>query len=148
MDASDRAVALFSSGWNCAESTFRALTEGIPGADAWTRAAAPFGAGLAWEGHVCGAVTGCAMALGVSLGRAHPGDAEAKTRTYAAGSALVRRVEEQFGSVQCRVLTGLDFHLARDRERYHEDVHTRVCVPLVRAAVRIAEEEEARVKMP
>lgn len=143
MPEPETAVKLFDEGWSCAESTFRAMTEGQPDAGPWIRAAATFGAGIAWQGHVCGAVTGCAMAIGVLTGRAELDDQAAKARSYAIVASLIQKMEARFGTIQCAALTGLDFRLPEHRARYQEDVHGRVCVPLVRAAVEITLEELA-----
>jgi len=145
-EVQDKAAVLFEDGWNCAESAFKALAEGQDGAQEWTRAAAAFGAGVAWEGHVCGALTGCAMAVGMRLGRRDPEDEVSKMRSYRIVQDLFRGVEARYGTVQCRALTGLDFHKLDDRMRYAEHVHGDVCIPLLKLAVettaRALKEEE------
>ena len=98
------------------------------------RLATPFGGGVARRGMLCGALSGALMALGLHLGRSVPGDDEAKARAYAAGEALLAAVEARFGSIQCRVLTGLD---SRDPARpdAFPPVKQRVCIPLLRMVV-------------
>ena len=65
-----RAEGLFATGYNCAESTVTALVEGqgeqcscLPGL------ATGLGGGIGHTGHVCGALTGAAMALGLASSR-------------------------------------------------------------------------------
>lgn len=136
----DVAVEHFEGGYNCAESSLLALS----GAQARVqgelqRLATPFGGGVARRGMLCGALTGSLMAIGLHLGRSVPGDDEAKERAYAAGEALLAAVEARFGGVQCRVLTGLDFHDPASHDAF-PPVKQKVCIPVLRMAVELARE--------
>ena len=70
------------------------------------RVATAFGGGLSRQGHVCGAVTGGLMAIGLALGRRAKTDS--KEPAYAAGVELQRRFLAAFGTLNCRDLTGCD----------------------------------------
>ena len=137
--ASEHAVRLFDSGFNCAESAVTAVLEAI-GRDAShaQRMATAFGAGLARRGGACGAVSGAAMALSSLLGRSDPQDDEGKERVYAAVLALAARIEAVHGSVECRRLTGLDFNDPESHETFKVSVRADVCVKVLSLAVATA----------
>lgn len=131
----DVAVEHFEGGYNCAESALLALSDDRTRVQGeLQRLATPFGGGVARRGMLCGALSGALMALGLHLGRSVPGDDEAKARAYAAGEALLAAVEARFGSIQCRVLTGLDFHDPSSHDAF-PPVKQKVCIPLLRMAV-------------
>ena len=70
------------------------------------RIATPFGAGLGQAGMLCGAVAGTVMALGILKGRDEGGG---ETRdVYGDTRTLVEEFRSHFGSLDCRVLTGID----------------------------------------
>lgn len=132
-----KAMEYFVGGYNCAESALLAL-----GGDEarvqgeLQRLATAFGGGTARRGMLCGAVAGAAMALGLHLGRSLPGDNEGRDRVYQAAEELMTAVERRFGSVQCRHLTGLDFHDPGSHDAF-PPIKERVCIPLLRYVVEL-----------
>lgn len=129
---SARARKLFDSGFNCAESVFYAVAQELdlkPGKA--QKLATGFGAGIARQGLVCGALSGATMAMGLALGRTKPRDKEAKERVYALVGKLEKDFLKEAGAFNCREITGLDFHEPGDQKRYASSVHRRVCAPLV-----------------
>lgn len=134
----ERAVEYFNSGYNCAESVLKAVVESMElGMEHPERVATPFGGGIGRQGHVCGCLTGAAMAVGLAIGRTAASDLAGKTHAYDAVARLFERFNSQAGAVQCRELTGLQFN---------ETTHHQVCCPLVRLAVRITCEEIADLR--
>lgn len=131
------ALASFRGGFNCAESAARALLAGHPAAADVARGACGFGAGVARHGTICGALTGCAIALGAWLGRDDAADEAAKARTYAAIDAVVSGFEQRFGSSQCSALTGIDWSSPDASEAFRaRGLFEGTCVPAVEHAVR------------
>ena len=140
----DAAAGLFDSGYNCAESLLLALApddapKGIQ------RAATALGGGIARAGLACGCLTGAAIAVGMRVGRTSPEDKESKERAYAIMAKIVRRVEEAFGTTECRKLTGLDFNAENPKEEL-DRVHSEVCAKLVRFVAEAAADEIAAVE--
>ncbi len=128
-DPRDVAVRHFNSGYTCAEAMLLALApEGVAEPH---RAGAAFGGGIARQGLTCGCLTGCAIAVGLRLGRTSPDDTERKDLVYGVVNAVFRRFEERFGTLECRDLTGLDFNEEHPQEVL-DRVHDDVCVKLVR----------------
>jgi len=148
--AGERAVALFESGYNCAEAIVRALAPSALDAEPTLhRAATGFGAGIARRGLTCGCLTGFAIAVGLRLGRTAPEDLNGKERTYWIIDEIMDRFAARFGRVDCRALTGLDFNAPIPQEE-KDRVMREVCARLVRftaetgsAALATAEREEA-----
>ncbi|HNX50832.1 MAG TPA: C-GCAxxG-C-C family protein [Thermoanaerobaculaceae bacterium] len=133
----ETAVGHFVGGYNCAESALLALGgEQARVQGELQRLATAFGGGTARRGMLCGAVAGAAMSLGLHLGRSLPGDSEGRDRVYHAAEELMAAVEARFGSVQCRQLTGLDFHDPGSHDAF-PPVKERVCIPLLRYVVEL-----------
>ena len=128
-DPRDVAVEQFDRGYNCAEAMLLALA---PAAIAEPqRAGAAFGGGIARRGLTCGCLTGCAVAVGLRLGRTSPEDKETKELVYRVVNGVFRRFEDDFGTLECRKLTGLDFNQENPQEEL-DRVHAEVCTKLVR----------------
>jgi len=128
-DPRDVAVEQFDRGYNCAEAMLLALA---PTAIAEPqRAGTAFGGGIARRGLTCGCLTGCAAAVGLRLGRTSPDDTDSKEFVYRVVNGVFRRFEEEFGTLECRKLTGLDFNQENPQEEL-DRVHAEVCTKLVR----------------
>lgn len=131
---SDRAVALFQSGYNCAEAMLRAAAEEL-GRDPNTVSslATGLGGGVGRTGNLCGALTGGVLALGLAVGRESPTDTDRKEVAYAQARLLEARFEAAHGTLNCRELIGLDLTTHAGLERAHqEDRFRKVCDPIVR----------------
>jgi len=134
-DPRDVAVAGFERGYNCAEAMLLALAP--TDMTEPQRTGAAFGGGIARRGLVCGCLTGCAAAVGLRMGRTSPEDTEGKELVYRIVGNVLRRFEEEFGTLECRKLTGLDFNEENPQEEL-DRVHREVCVPLVRFVADVA----------
>jgi C_GCAxxG_C_C family probable redox protein len=112
----------FARGFNCAQSVFAAFAErfGITTGFA-IRLAAPFGAGMARQGEVCGALSGALMVLGLEYGGERPED---KDEIYRITRQFMEQFEERHGTILCRRLLGHDIstprgmQAARDQNRF------------------------------
>lgn len=127
MTKADLAEALFSKGYNCAQSVLCAFTEDL-GVDMDTamRMSSSLGGGLGHAGEVCGAVLGMAMAVGLmhGTGTTLP-DMEAKGALNEKTRLLVEDFRAKFGSSGCD-----DLREAGNRT---------ICMPYVRYAAALAE---------
>lgn len=119
-----------TGGLNCAESTLKGLTTylGID-SDAVYRIATPFGGGLARNGYLCGSLAAGLMVLGLKYGRTSP-DQERKVANDRADLLLDKFIAE-YGTINCRELTGLDLKDENQVKAKKEQVHETVCRPLV-----------------
>ncbi len=129
---------LFRTGkLNCAETVLTTLSQyyGETGGFA-PRIATAFGGGICSRQGICGAVTGGLMAIGLKLGRKNPGDDKAPANE--AGKSLLKWVEENYPSLDCRALADADFSDPEQLARFRAPggAHETVCVPLVEAVSR------------
>jgi C_GCAxxG_C_C family probable redox protein len=141
--ATEYALELFRSGYNCAESTLLAIakTMGIACHDI-PKMASGFGAGLGRHGEVCGAVSGAVMAIGFLHGRKENPDAASKEKIYAIVKDFVFTFEEEFKCVRCKDITGCDMLTEEGMQKAKDlNVHGGICSE----AVAFATEEACRV---
>ncbi len=124
---------------NCAQAVFSAFAPrfGLPEETA-LKIAAPFGGGMARQGHVCGAVTGGLMALGLRHGHTRRAD---QATSYRLGQALIRQFEAHHGSVLCRDLIGCDLTTPLGlANALRKGVFKKICPNLVRDAIAMVSE--------
>ncbi len=96
----------FARGFNCAQSVFSAFAGRFKVSSEFAlRLTAPFGAGMARQGEVCGALTGALMVLGLQYGQARP---EGKEQTYCIARGFMDGFQQRHGSLLCRELLGYD----------------------------------------
>ncbi len=142
MHETETAVSLFSRGFNCSQSLLLAFAPrfGIESALA-ARIASPFGGGIARQGHVCGAIAGAVMVVGLHGGNATPDDTASKEAAYAKVRTLMARFATVHGTTECRQLTGYDLSTPEGYAAATEArVFTEHCPAFVRtAAVLVAE---------
>jgi len=129
----DIAASHFKSGFNCAESVLLTLTEILKvDCDVAPRIATGFGAGVGRCGDVCGALSGAVMMLSLKYGRENGADAEAKDRLYGMVQRLFDIFENEFGSVRCKDITGIDLRTSEGMARFKaEDLHNTLCPKFV-----------------
>lgn len=139
MSKVNQAVDCFNSGFNCAQAVLSAYCEEL-GLDRESalKLSCAFGGGIGRLGHVCGAVSGACLLIGLKYGQALPNDSAAKEKTYALAQEFSKRFEERNGSVLCRDLLGVDL-LSGDKSLAAERVRS-VCPKMVRDAAEIIEE--------
>lgn len=104
----EKAVALFSCGYNCSQAVFMAYADlfGID-PEVADKLSAPFGGGLGGMRHVCGTVSAMAMCAGLNEGPTG-GDQQKKRQTFNAVCALSDKFRERHGSIVCSQLRGLE----------------------------------------
>jgi C_GCAxxG_C_C family probable redox protein len=140
---SDAAVAVMDAGGNCAQAVLSVFCAAL-GLEKGTalRIASGFGAGMAREQEVCGALTGGIMAIGLKHGQERAGDKEAKEKTYALTRELLARFRSQFGACRCLdLLGGCDLKTEAGQKRFSDEgLLDKVCHACVRGAVRVLEE--------
>ncbi|MEM4704472.1 MAG: C-GCAxxG-C-C family protein [Candidatus Bathyarchaeia archaeon] len=134
--AQEKAVKLFSDGFNCAQSVLSATLEHwncknelVP------KIATAFGAGIGRCGSVCGAVTGAVMAIGARFGTNEP-SAEKRLKAYQLAQTFYRKFERKHGSVLCRELIGYNLSVPEELEKAKKSgVFEEKCPLFVKTAV-------------
>ena len=131
------AKTFFSSGFNCAESSLLSICKALKiNSDAVPNIATGFGAGVSRHGSICGALSGAVMAMGLAEGRKDPKDNDTKIKLYEKAAAFLDKFKTEFGTVDCRELTGCNLLSAEGREKFtNEKFHGEVCTKFVEFAV-------------
>ncbi|MDP7110652.1 MAG: C-GCAxxG-C-C family protein, partial [Myxococcota bacterium] len=109
MDRAKRAVTQFLGPYNCTQSVLEAFAaeHGLESQMA-RRLATPFGAGFGHSGGMCGVVSGALLVIGLAHGQSDETDPGAKELTYAMAQEFIDEFGQRAGSVDCRVLVGVD----------------------------------------
>jgi C_GCAxxG_C_C family probable redox protein len=136
----NEAEACFSSGFNCCQSVLSAYGKELGlGEKEALKIASGFGAGIAYMGDICGAVTGAFMLIGLKYGRFEAEDAAAKDKTYKLIREFVRLFKEKNGSIKCNELLDTDVNTEEGlKKAYEADKFSTVCPKMVRDAAEIA----------
>ncbi len=116
MDHSEKALDLFDTKFNCAQSVLTAFAEELGMAeDESLRVACAFGGGMGRQQQTCGAVTGAAMALGLKYGKGRNDSDDKKLLTYEKTVELFDEFSKLNGSTLCfKLLDDLDMRNEED----------------------------------
>lgn len=141
MKNSEKAVKLFTDGYNCAQAVFGAFAEDL-GFDEATalKIAAPFGGGFGRQREVCGAVSGMLMAFGYIYGYDTAETGEIKMAHYEQTCTLCDKFKEQNGSIICREILKTTEVGGSPEKRTRQYYKERPCVRCVRTASEILED--------
>jgi len=136
----EKALKLFSDGYNCAQSVLRAFCgECGLGADTALKLASGFGGGMRC-GEICGAVSGAVIVIGLKCGYSAKGDFKQKGFCNVKAFEFIEKFRDENGSALCRDLLGTDIrcpeHLNKPEAR---EGFAAVCPKMVASAVRILE---------
>lgn len=103
----EKAKALFTSGYNCAQAVVAAFSD-VTGIDfeASVKLSSGFGGGMGRMREVCGAVSGMFMVLNAVEGYTSPTDNVAKMELYAKVQRLAEEFKKENGSIICREIVG------------------------------------------
>lgn len=137
----DRAVGLFDSGFNCAESVLLVLHDRLSKRERSRASVVPcvatgFGGGIGRRGSTCGALSGVVCAIGLAVEHNQAVDWEKKYVVYELVSQMVTDFERKFGSSLCRDLTGCNLRHKEERLRFHsERMQDKICSKFVKWCV-------------
>lgn len=106
---SEKAKELFSEGYNCSQCVFVTFAEdyGIERKTALMLSTS-LGGGFAGTRNICGAVLAIGMVAGLYTGTSTPGDKVGKARNYAYVNSLAEKFENEYGSIVCKYLKGIE----------------------------------------
>lgn len=139
MEKSIEAKSRFENGYACSQAVLSTLSPDLGlDEDIAIKVAAAFGGGMVRHGEVCGAVTGALMALGLKYGSNNENNEEA---VRDASQELMRRFEEEKGSLLCRELLGYRLIIPEELEQARESgVFETRCPLFVQEATELAKE--------
>ncbi len=139
---SEKAVELFHTGYNCAQSVFCAFCEDF-GMDFETglKLSSSFGGGMGRLREVCGAVSAMFMIAGLKFGYTEPNNDTIKQAHYERIQKLAAEFEEKHKTIICREILGLP--KGKDSpvpsKRTEEYYASRPCEKCIADAARIIE---------
>jgi len=141
MTHADRAEALFTQGYNCAQAVFGAFAEDVHlPIDTMMKLSSSFGGGMGRLREVCGACSGMFMAAGLLYGYAGPEEGAVKANHYALIRSLAAQFEAVHGSIVCREILGRRAEVGGTPEKRTQEYYAaRPCVKCVRCAAEILE---------
>jgi C_GCAxxG_C_C family probable redox protein len=129
--AVERCSKRFEDGYNCCETVLFSFCELmgvesniIPGI------ATPFGGGIHKRQHMCGALSGAVMAIGLKYGRSTPDGAREPSSERA--GRIIDKFIERYGSANCLEVLGYG---PEDLEKIKQDkqkIRTTICGPLIK----------------
>ncbi len=141
MNNEEKAANYFSTGNNCAQSVLMTFAEelGIP-KDMAFNLAAGFGGGLGKQGHVCGAVSGAIMVIGLKYGKEVAPD-KVISESYIQVNKFTEEFKKHHPSIMCKdLIDGLDLNNPDDAAEWkRRNLHDTTCLSAVKSAVRILE---------
>lgn len=134
------AAAHFSSGKNCTQSVLLAFADEL-GLDEKQvfRLASGFGGGIAKNGHVCGAVSGAVMVMGMKYTGESLIPDEANSKTYERVNRFMEEFIKEKGSINCKdIIDGLELSTPEGRAEWkRRNLHDLICLPVVEKVVDI-----------
>lgn len=141
MKNSERAVALFLEGYNCAQAVLGAFSGEIGLSEKMAmRLACPFGGGVGRLREICGACSGMLLAAGALYGYDTPETGEVKSKHYQLVRELCAAFKEQNSSIICREILGKRAEVGGTPEPRTESFYKeRPCVKCIRTAAEILE---------
>jgi C_GCAxxG_C_C family probable redox protein len=138
----EKAVELFSNGYNCAQSVLSVFAEDLGiSEDSCLKLASPFGAGVAYRQETCGAVSGSIMAIGLKYGKGIHGTIDDKEKAYDMTTHFITEFKKCHKTICCcELLDGLDMSTPEGLARIYEmDFFKKRCLVYVQNAVKINE---------
>lgn len=136
----EKAVSLFKSGYNCAQSVAAAFADmyGFTEEQA-LRMSASFGGGIGRMRQTCGAACGMFLLAGLENGSTDAQDRDGKAANYALVQELAEEFKRRNGSLICAELLGLKKPegSAQPEVRTEQYYAKRPCVKMVEEGARI-----------
>ncbi len=136
----NKAMDLFSQGYNCAQAIVLAFSDLVPvDYNILAKMSSSFGGGMGRLREVCGAASGMFMVAGFLYGYDNSETGQPKANHYERIQQLAHQFEAENGSIVCRELLGLNIKhdVSTPEKRTDEYYKKRPCKELVGMAAEI-----------
>lgn len=130
-------------GFSCSQMVFATLSEELGiNLEQALKLATGFGAGIAYQDDICGAVSGAIMAIGLKHGNDETSQVDFSNKALFLTRELIQRIKAKHGSYKCKDLTGIDHtNLEEGMKLYKElGIAGKICRPIVIECIEIVEE--------
>lgn len=134
----ERAISYADEGFLCVEAVFKTLAD-MHGTDSdlIPRVASGLAAGIARTSHICGALTGAILGLGLWFGRNEPVETDRKPYWYS--RRFICSWIELYPKTNCTSLLGVDLDDPEGMEQFtSEEMWDKKCKEYIRNAVGLA----------
>jgi C_GCAxxG_C_C family probable redox protein len=141
MNKSELASEYLKKGYNCAQSVIKAYAGdvGMNKEDA-VKMASVLGGGIGRTGHICGAVSGAALVIGMKFGSTDNTNKQARDKAYQKANELLEKFSAQNKSILCKELLGYDIKTPEGLKQARKSgVMVQKCPELVSSAAKILE---------
>jgi len=142
MKRSEKALSYFNNQFNCAQSVFTSFGPELGlSEDECLRIATAFGAGMGKQQHVCGAVSGALMVLGLKFGKAFNDPEQKKEETYQKAEDFLKEFESKNGSIHCKqLLQGLNMNDEKELQKINQlGLFQNSCESYIKQAVELTD---------
>jgi C_GCAxxG_C_C family probable redox protein len=128
-------------GYNCAQSVIKAYAGDVGmNEEDGVKMASVLGGGIGRTGHICGAVSGAALVIGMKFGSTDNTDKHSRDKAYQKANELLEKFSAQNKSVLCKDLLGYDISTKEGLKQARESgVMVQKCPALVSSAAKILE---------
>ncbi|MDD3850627.1 MAG: C-GCAxxG-C-C family protein [Firmicutes bacterium] len=127
----ERCSKYFEDKYSCCETVLLAFSEllGVE-SEIIPRIATPFGGGIHQRRHMCGALSGAVMAIGLKYGRNTPKD-DREPSSVKAGR-IVEKFTKKYGSANCIEVLGFTQDDLEKIKRNKQHIRANICIPLIK----------------
>lgn len=143
MKAAEKAIDIFTQGFNCSQSVIYGFTDTVNvniDPDAALKIAQGFGGGMGRKQEVCGAISGAVMVLGLVYGRGLNDKTEKREITYLKVQALIDTFKKHHNYINCKeLLSGCPLLSEEGRARFKDNRLFEKCCEYIRSACNILE---------
>jgi C_GCAxxG_C_C family probable redox protein len=135
----EKAISLFTSGLNCAQSVLAAYTEKLDlDNNLAVNISCGFGGGMGRLQETCGAVTGAFMVLSVYNGNKYAENGVKKIMSYSMIQDFNSKFLARHGTTNCRALLNCDLTTEEGLQYHHENnLSEKVCGQCIKSAIQI-----------
>jgi C_GCAxxG_C_C family probable redox protein len=99
------------------------------------------------SGHICGAISGGLIAIGLAVGRTDAKDEGGRQEAYEASRELLQSFRKQWGALTCRELTQCDLSTPEGYEKYRQlKLNETKCSKIVRETTKATAIIVGRIK--
>ena len=135
----EKAISLFTSGLNCAQSVLTAYSEKLKFDNTLAlNISCGFGGGMGRLQETCGAVSGAFMVLSIFNGQKYTENGVKKIMTYSMIQDFNSKFLARHGTSNCRSLLNCDLTTEEGLRYLQENnLHEKVCEKCIRSAIQI-----------
>jgi C_GCAxxG_C_C family probable redox protein len=141
MSKAEAAAGYMKDGYNCAQAVIKTYAGDVGmNAEEAVKMASALGGGIGSTGHICGAVSGAALIIGMKFGSTDNTVKHSRAKAYQKAKEMLEKFAAQNKSVLCKELLGYDISTDEGLKQARESgVMAQKCPLFVSSAAKILE---------